>query len=151
MTHALLVLKSIHIVGVISWMAGLLYLLRLYVYHRAETEDVVMERFRVMERRLWRAITVPAAWIATLSGLIMIGMLPCFYLPQGWLTLKLVLAAALLVVHFQAGHYRKRFLEPPFPLTERRFRYLNEVPTGLMIGIVLLVEFQPTWWTWGGC
>jgi len=147
----LLLLKSLHIVAVIAWMAGLLYLYRLFVYHRVETEAVVMERFRVMERRLWFAITVPAAWLAALTGLGMIASLPCYYLPQGWLTLKLSLVVALLIVHFLAGRYRRAFLEPPFPLTERAFRILNEVPTLLMIGIVFLVEYQPGWWHWGSC
>ena len=131
----LLLLKTLHILGVITWMAGLLYLLRLYVYHRAETEEVVMARFRVMERRLWLAITVPAAWIAVLAGM----------------TLKLLLVAALLAVHFLAGRTRKRFFEPPFPLSEKAFRFLNEVPTLLMIGIVVLVVFQPELWKWPGC
>ncbi len=151
MAFWMLFLKSLHIVGVIAWMAGLLYLFRLYVYHSAEDEAVVMARFRVMERRLWLAITVPAAWLAVLTGLGMIALLPCFYLPQGWLTLKLVLAAVLLTVHFLAGRYRKAFLEPPFPLSERAFRFLNEAPTVLMIAIVFLVEFQPNWWQWPGC
>ena len=151
MTVWLLALKSLHIVAVIAWMAGLLYLFRLYVYHRAETEAVVMERFRTMERRLWFAITVPAAWVAVASGAGMIATLPCFYLPQGWLTLKLALAAALLVVHMLAGRYRRQFMDAPFPLSERAFRLLNEVPTLLMIGIVVLVEFQPDWWRWGSC
>lgn len=151
MTAWLLTLKSIHIVAVIAWMAGLLYLYRLFVYHRAETEAVVMERFRVMERRLWAAITVPAAWVAAGTGAAIIATLPCFYLSQGWLTLKLLLVAGLLHVHFKAGLTRKRFLEPPFPGTERGFRILNEVPTLLMIGIVFLVEFQPAWWRWTTC
>ena len=151
MAFWLLLLKSLHIIAVISWMAGLLYLFRLYVYHRGESEAVVMERFRVMERRLWLAITVPAAWVTALTGLAMIAMLPCVYLPQGWLTLKLLLVAGLLAVHFLAGRQRKQFLEPPFPLHERAFRFLNEAPTLLMIAIVLLVEFQPAWWRWPGC
>ncbi len=75
-------LKAVHIMAVISWMAGLLYLYRLYVYHRAETEAVVMARFRVMERRLWLAITVPAAWLAVLTGLGMLALIPCLYLPR---------------------------------------------------------------------
>ena len=151
MTTLLLALKSLHIIAVISWMAGLLYLYRLYVYHRAESEAVVRSRLRVMERRLWLAITVPAAWLASLSGLGLIALLPCFYLPQGWLSVKLLLVALLLVVHLLAGRYRKAFLEPPFPLSEKAFRFLNEAPTLLMIAIVLLVEFQPAWWRWGGC
>ncbi len=151
MSNWLLLFKSIHIIGVIAWMAGLLYLYRLYVYHRSETEPAVMERFRVMERRLWLAITVPAAWVAVLAGLAMLFASPCAYLPQGWMTLKLVLVVWLLAVHFMAGEYRKEFLEEPFPLSEKAFRVLNEVPTVLMIAIVLLVVFRPYWWLWPLC
>jgi putative membrane protein len=146
-----LLLKSLHIVAVIAWMAGLLYLYRLYVYHRAETEAVVMARFEVMERRLWRAITVPAAWTAVLAGLGIVALQPCAYLPNGWFQLKLLLVAGLLFIHFLAGRHRRAFLKPPFPLTERSFRLLNEVPTVLMIGIVLLVVFRPGWWFWPAC
>ena len=147
----MLFLKSLHIIGIISWMAGLLYLFRLYVYHSAESEPVVMERFRVMERRLWLAITVPAAWISSVTGLALIAWQPCYYLPQGWLTLKLVLVVALLLIHFLAGRYRKAFLDEPFPLSEKAFRFLNEGPTLLMIAIVFLVVYQPQWWRWPGC
>ena len=147
-----LLIKSLHIIAVISWMAGLLYLYRLYVNHRGETEPVVQERFRGMERRLWLAITVPAAWVAALSGLAMIWYMGCAFAAAGWLTAKLLLVAALLAAHFLAGYYRRRFAEPPpYPLTERAFRMLNEVPTLLMIGIVLVVELQPDWGRWGFC
>lgn len=146
-----LLLKSLHIMAVISWMAGLLYLFRLFVYHRAEAEAVVMARFRVMERRLWYAITVPAAWMAVLTGAGILALQPCSFLPSGWMQLKLLLVLGMLHIHFKAGRYRKGFLEPPFPLTERAFRFLNEVPTLLMIGIVLLVVFRPGWWFWPAC
>ncbi len=151
MSPVYLLLKSLHVLAVISWMAGLLYLIRLYVYHRAETEAVTMQRFQVMERRLWLGITVPAAWTAAITGAGMIALLPCALLPQGWLTLKLLLVLLLVGVHLQAGRYRRAFLQPPFPLSERAFRVLNEVPTVLMIGIVLLVEFKPAWWYWRVC
>lgn len=144
-------LKTLHIIAVISWMAGLLYLFRLFVYHRSETEAVVMARFEVMERRLWRGITVPAAWVTVLAGVGMISLQPCAYLPNGWFQLKLLLVLGLLHIHFKAGRYRKRFLAQPFPLTERGFRFLNEVPTLLMIGIVALVIFRPAWWVWPVC
>ncbi|MDH4225805.1 MAG: CopD family protein [Deltaproteobacteria bacterium] len=146
-----LTLKSIHIMGVISWMAGLLYLFRLYVNHALETEPVVMERFVGMERRLWKAITVPAAWISGLTGAGMILMEPCHFLAQGWLSVKLLLVGGLLFSHFLAGHYRKKFLTPPMGRSHVFFRVWNEVPTLLMILIVLLVEFQPAWWVWADC
>jgi len=145
-------LKSLHVIAVISWMAGLLYLYRLYVYHRAEAEPAVQARFRLMERRLWLAITVPAAWVAALTGGGMIWLAGCALAPQRWLTVKLLLAAGMLAMHFLAGRYRRAFaVGPPYPLTERAFRVLNEVPTVLMIGIVLLVEIQPDWGRWAMC
>lgn len=148
MTYWFLFFKSFHVIAVISWMAGLLYIFRLYVYHSAETEEAVMSRFRVMERRLWLAITVPAAWAASLTGLMMIVLEPCVLLSQGWISIKLGLAVGLIVVHFMAGHYRRGFFEAPFPLSEKAFRFMNEVPTLLMIAIVALVIFKPYWWMW---
>jgi putative membrane protein len=147
-----LLLKALHVMSVISWMAGLLYLYRLYVYHREEQEAAVQERFRVMERRLWLAITVPAAWATAVTGGVMVWMMGCALAPQGWLTAKLVLVALLLAAHFLAGHFRRAFARPPpYPLSSVAFRVLNEVPTLAMIGIVLLVELQPNWGRWGFC
>ena len=147
-----LLVKSLHIVAVISWMAGLLYLYRLYVNHRKEPEAVVQDRFRGMERRLWFAITVPAAWVTAITGVAMIWYMGCGFAASRWLTAKLILVAGMLITHFMAGHYRRRFDAPsPLPLTERAFRVLNEVPTLLMIGIVLLVELQPDWGHWDFC
>ncbi len=151
MITLIFLLKSLHIIAVIFWLGGLLGLYWLYVRHSAESEQVVMERFRVMEQKLWLAVTVPAAWVAVLSGSAIIALLPCGYLPQGWLTLKLMLVAALLVVHLLAGRHRKAFLEAPFPLSEEAFRLLNGAPALLMVGIVLLAKFQPGWWSWPGC
>ena len=91
MLNAYLLLKALHIVAVISWMAGLLYLYRLYVYHRAEAEPVIHARFRIMERRLWLGITVPAAWVTVLSGATMLGIAGCAMAGQRWMTAKLVL------------------------------------------------------------
>jgi putative membrane protein len=119
-------IKSLHIVAVISWMAGLLYLYRLYVNHHGADEAVMQERFRGLERRLWFAITVPAARVTALSGVAMIWYMGCAYAPAGSLTAKPGIVVALLGVHFLAGHYRQRFAEPPpYPLTERAFRFLN--------------------------
>lgn len=151
MANAYLLLKSLHIIAVISWMAGLLYLYRLYVYHRAEPEPAVHARFRTMERRLWLAITVPAAWVTVLSGIGMLAVTGCAFLEQGWMTAKLVLVAALLAMHLLAGRYRRRFEGVDFPLSERLFRILNEVPTLLMIAIVLLVVLKPGWGQWSFC
>src|SRR4051794_19132926 len=97
-------LKALHVIGVISWMAGLLYLSRLFVYHAMETEKVVMDRLQVMERRLMRGIANPAAAISIVAGLAMLWQMPV-YLDQWWMRIKLVLVAVLLVIHAMAISY----------------------------------------------
>ena len=145
-------LKAVHLMFVIAWMAGLLYLYRLYVYHWVDRHPAVHARFVVMERRLWYAITVPAAWATALTGAWMMWDMGCALVPQVWFTAKLVLVVVLLAAHFLAGHWRRGFAgTPPFPLNERAFRVLNEVPTLAMVGIVLLVELRPSWGMWGFC
>jgi len=139
-------LKALHVMAIISWMAGLLYIFRLYVYHAMETESVVMDRFQVMERRLWKAITVPAAWVSALTGFGMIGLAYDHFIAQPWLHVKLILVFALFGVHFYAGHLRKRLLETPHAYSHKFFRVMNEIPTLLMIGIVILVIVKPSLW-----
>lgn len=136
-------IKALHVVAVISWMAGLLYIYRLFVYHAMETEAVVMERFQVMERRLLNAITTPAGVVSVATGLWMIGTTPSFYLAQPWMHAKLTLVAGMLVSHAMALRYRKRLIDAPHAVPHRTFRVLNEIPTLLMIGIVIMVIVRP--------
>ena len=136
-------IKAFHIIGVVVWFAGLFYLIRLYVYHREETEAVVRERFAVMERRLYHYITVPGAWFTILTGLTLLALQWSSLRTQGWIHTKLLLVAILLGIHLYAGHVRKRFLDGrPLP-SSRFFRVLNEIPTLLLIGIVILVVVRP--------
>lgn len=148
---AYLWLQAIHVIAVIAWMAGLLYLYRLFVYHRAERHEVVRERFCMMERRLWFIITVPAAWLALSAGFGMVFLRYCWLLSQGWFTLKLFIVLLLLGLHLLAGRCRRKFLHPPYPFTTRTFRLLNEGPTLCMILIVLLVVLQPPLGVWSIC
>lgn len=136
-------IKALHVVAVISWMAGLLYIYRLFVYHAMETEAVVMERFQVMERRLLNAITTPAGVVAVATGLTMIGMAPSLYLSQPWMHVKLTLVVGMLVSHALAIRYRKQLISAPHAVPHKRFRVLNEVPTLLMFGIVIMVIVRP--------
>lgn len=134
---------SLHLMAVISWMAGVLYIWRLFVYHAMETETVVMERFQVMERRLLRAITMPAAIVALVTGLTMIAQQPDYLLRQPWLHAKLTLVALLIWNTLMAGRYRKQLLKDPHVKPHQFFRVMNEVPTLLMIGIVIFVIVRP--------
>ncbi len=134
--------KAFHVVSIISWMAGQLYLYRLYVYHAMETESVVRERFQLMERRLLNAITTPAAVTSLLSGGVMLYLQPDL-LRQPWMHAKLLLVLGMFAMHGLAVRYRKQLAKEPTATPHQTFRFLNEVPTLLMIGIVILVIVQP--------
>jgi putative membrane protein len=137
-----LVLKSLHIISVIAWMAGMLYLPRLFVYHAdVEPGSKQSETFKVMERRLMRAIINPAmvaTWIFGLS----IAYLQNYWL-QGWFILKLVLVLALSGVHGAFSAWRKDFEADRNTRPARFYRIWNEVPTLLLIAIVFVVVLKP--------
>lgn len=137
------VLLAIHLIGVISWMAGILYLIRLFVYHAEETEDVVKERFKLMEMRLYRIITVPAMGLAIVMGLAMILLSPGL-LGERWFQCKLVLGISLALITFACGRFVRHFLIGHVYMHPRYFRILNEIPTLIMIVIVLLAILRPS-------
>lgn len=144
MTDAYGWLKVVHILAVISWMAGLFYLPRLFVYHAenagmAELPPV----FKIMERRLLKAIMRPAAVVAVLSGLVLIHLGGWDQSMPVWLWLKLLLVAGMLVFHGTLEMHAARFREGREAHTGRYFRIINEVPTLLLIGIVILVIIKP--------
>lgn len=140
-------IKALHIIAVISWMAGLLYLPRLFVYHcEAEPGTPQSETFKVMEAKLSRFIMRPAMIATLLFGLALIGIPGSpGYLPYagGWLWLKLVLVAGLLAAHFAMMGWRDDFARDRNVRPQRFFRIANEVPTLLMIGIVICVVVKP--------
>ena len=134
---------ALHLVAVISWMAGQLYLYRLFVYHAMETEAVVKDRLAVMERRLLRGIANPAMIVALLTGLTMLRANWAYYSSQPWMWVKLSSALGLLVWHGLAARYRKQLLEARCTHSHRFFRFMNEVPTLLMIAVVIMVIVRP--------
>lgn len=138
----LLWIKAAHILAVISWMAGLLYLPRLFVYHAGtQPGSPQSETFKVMERRLLKAIMNPAMIASWLLGLWLAYEIEAWR--QGWFHGKLALVLALSACHgFLAGEVR-RFAADRNIRSARFFRILNEVPTLLMIGIVILVVVKP--------
>jgi len=139
---AYLWVKVLHILAVISWMAGLLYIFRLYVNHAMETEAVVMERFQHMERRLLRAITNPAMIVTLLTGGTMLWMDPG-YLKLPFMHIKLTLVLGMCVMHGFAARWRKRLIVEPHFASHKFFRVMNEIPTLLMIGIVICIVIRP--------
>ncbi len=142
--NAYLWIKALHVISVIAWMAGLLYLPRLFVYHcGAEPGSKASETFKVMERRLYRAIMNPAM-VASLvfGGLLLIGPDADAGL-ETWLQLKLLAVAGLLALHFAMGSWRRAFAMDRNRKSENFFRFMNEAPTLLMVAIVILVVVKP--------
>lgn len=135
-------LKALHVISVISWMAGILYFWRLLVNHAMETEPVVIERFKGMEYRLRRYIMTPAMVASLIFGIGMLAIAPGL-LQQPWMHAKLALVVLLLFNHAQAVRAEKKFAEDPRAYTDKRMRLMNEVPTLLMIGIVIMVVVRP--------
>lgn len=143
MTH--IWLKAFHVIAIITWMAGILYFWRLLVYHSMEKEAVVIERFLVMERRLRRAIMTPGMIVSLALGIAMLVNTPSL-LSQSWIHLKLLLVTGLVVNHGMAVRAAKKLAKDPQAYTHKYLRVMNEVPTLLMIGIVILVIVKPQLW-----
>jgi putative membrane protein len=134
--------KVLHVVAIISWMAGLLYLPRLFVYHAGLTTDSDAARlFVVMEYRLYRYIMTPAMIVAWLTGLWMAWS--AFGFRGGWLHAKLLLVVAMSAHHGFQGRWRRAFAQGQNTRPPRFYRIQNEVPTLLMIAIVALVIVKP--------
>ncbi len=135
-------IKAVHVIAVIAWMAGLLYLPRLFVYHTQVAADSDTARlFKVMERRLMVAITIPAGVIASILGLALV--MEIGLAGNGWLHAKLTLVVGLAVMNGLMESWRRALAADRNRHSTRFFRMANEVPTLLMIGIVILVVVKP--------
>jgi putative membrane protein len=134
-------IKALHVIAIISWMAGLLYLPRLFVYHSAVGPGPQSETFKVMERRLLRFIMTPAMSVAWIAGLILI--VDGKWTASGWLHAKLGLVIALTGLHVYFSYLARRFARDENPHSQRFYRLINEAPTVLMIGVVILVVVKP--------
>lgn len=137
-----LLLKTIHIIAVISFMAGLLYLPRLFVYHcQVEPKSKSDELFQIMERKLLRFIINPAMIVVFLTGIALIHFVG--FSGQGWLHAKIFFAILLAAFHGFLARCRKNFANHNNKRSENFYRIINEVPTLIMIIIVILVIFKP--------
>ena len=141
---AYLWIKAVHIIGVIAWMAGLLYLPRLFIYHAAaEPGSAQSETFKVMERRLLRAIMNPALVISLVTGGLLIANLGGEAWASGWLHAKLVCVLGLFAMHGLMARLRREFAADRNGRSQMFYRVVNEVPTVLMIGIVVFAVVKP--------
>ena len=139
-----LLFKSLHLIAVISWMAGLLYLPRIFVYH-VENKDSLetCEIFKIMERKLYNYIMMPAMILSWIFGLLLIGSIGFDQMANKWLQIKLFLVIVLTAYHFFLGVCLKKFSVDLNTYSSRFFRIFNEVPTILLILIVFIVVFKP--------
>ena len=142
-----LLLKSIHLIAVISWMAGLLYLPRIFVYHSEaiqnnKSEDLI-ETFKVMERRLLVYIMNPAMIVSWIFGILLIHTIGMDNFGSLWLQLKLVFVIILTIYHFFLFQCLRKFADNNNSHTPKFYRIINEIPTVLLIAIILVVVFKP--------
>ena len=139
-----LLFKSIHLIAVISWMAGLLYLPRIFVYH-AETHNNEDKNntFKIMERRLFFYIMNPAMLLSWIFGLLLLHSIGLESLKEFWLITKLILVISLTMYHFFLFFCLKGFSNNQNNYSSKFFRFINEVPTVLLIAIIFIVVFKP--------
>ena len=139
-----LLFKSIHLIAVISWMAGLLYLPRIFVYHSENIENINSSNiFKTMERKLFYYIMTPAMILSWIFGLMLIFTLGFDVLNQLWMQIKLVLVLLLTIYHFYLGKCVSGFVNSKNNNSSKFYRIINEVPTILLIIIVFIIVFKP--------
>ena len=137
-------IKALHIVSIMSWMAGLLYLPRIFVYHcKAEKGSHLSETFKIMERKLLRFIMNPAMIISLVSGVLLYFGITATISIEYWVYIKSFCLLGLIAVHMWMAKWRRDFENDINGHSERFFRVINEVPTILMILIVFMVVVKP--------
>ena len=140
----MLLLKAFHLISMVAWFAGLFYLPRLFVYHASTTDTIGRDRFCTMERKLYRYIMNPAMLATILTGLALLhGYAWAMYKTSGWMHAKLTFVVLLIGYHHICGAHVKRFANNGPAKSERWYRVFNEIPTVLLIAIVLLVVLKP--------
>ena len=142
-----LLLKSIHLIAVVSWMAGLLYLPRIFVYHseaiKNDKPEDLMSAFKIMERRLFIYIMNPAMIVSWIFGILLIHTIGMDNFESFWLQLKLIFVIILTIFHFFLFQCLRKFVENNNSHSPKFYRIINEIPTVLLIGVILVVVFKP--------
>ncbi len=138
-----LLFKSLHLIAVISWMAGLLYLPRIFVYHSEASHESQRDVFKVMERKLYNYIMMPAMLLSWLFGVLLMHSLGIGIFLELWMQIKIILVTLLTIYHFLLGKYLNDFAINDNQKSSKFFRFINEVPTIILIVVVFVVVFKP--------
>ena len=138
-----LLLKSLHLIAVISWMAGLLYLPRIYVYHSEASHDSQKNIFKVMERKLYNYIMMPAMLLSWLFGILLVHNLGFSVFSELWMQIKIISVIILTYYQLTLGRYLNDFANDNNKKTSRFFRIYNEIPTIILVVVIFVVIFKP--------
>ena len=138
-----LLFKSLHLIAVISWMAGLLYLPRIFVYHSEVSHQFQNDVFKTMERKLYNYIMMPAMLLSWLFGVLLIHSLGFSVFLELWMQIKITLVSILTFYHFLLGKYLSDFAIDSNEKSSKFYRAINEIPTIILIIVVFVVVFKP--------
>ena len=138
-----LLFKSLHLIAIISWMEGLLYLPRIFVYHSEADHESQKKIFKTMERKLYNYIMMPAMLLSWLFGILLIHSLGFEILSELWMQIKTIAVIILTYYHFTLGKYLNDFASENNQKTSKFFRIYNEIPTIILIVVIFVVIFKP--------
>jgi protoporphyrinogen IX oxidase len=138
-----LLFKALHLIAVISWMAGLLYLPRIFVYHSETSNELQKNTFKIMESKLYNYIMMPAMLLSWIFGILLIHSLGFNIFNELWIQVKIVAVIILTYYHFTLGKYLNDFAIDNNKKSSRFFRIYNEIPTFILIVVVFVVIFKP--------
>ena len=138
-----LLFKSLHLIAVISWMAGLLYLPRIFVYHSEANNESQKTVFKTMERKLYNYIMMPAMLLSWLFGILLVHSLSFSIFSELWMQIKIIAVVILTYYHFTLGKYLNDFATDTNQKTSKFFRIYNEIPTLILIVVIFVVIFKP--------
>ena len=138
-----LLFKSLHLISVISWMAGLLYLPRIFVYHTEATHESQKDIFKIMERKLYNYIMMPAMLLSWLFGILLIHSIGFSAFSELWMQIKFIAVSLLTYYHFTLGKYLNDFAMNNSQKSSKFFRIYNEIPTIILIAVIFVTVFKP--------
>lgn len=136
-------IKALHLISIVCWFAALFYLPRLFVYHSEASDTLSLERFKVMERKLYYGIMIPSMLLTIFFGLGLIGSNWAIYKTAGWMHAKLFLVVLLIGYHHMCGYYLKQFAKNQNRHSSRFYRIFNEIPVLFLIAIIVLAVVRP--------